>query len=282
MTAREVLQNGLIELNKLEAPSMLLEDYIYLLNKAVQQNINKVYNRFDINQQSTDDLRVLQTTAIITDVIETSTDIVKRSKIKLPDDYLHLLNCIAVFESTSTSSSKCGNDGNSNITTGCRKITADQLPLVIQDYYMQPSYDNPYWSIINRNTTPSLPTNPTMDSQISPPLSEEDFREPKDVLSRSSNQSDVLLEILYGINDNYQLQSVYITYLKSPMYIELTDEQIDMIEDTSQILEFPDYVCYEIINEFVKLVLENYSDARLQTHIPVNQTILTGYSQQQN
>ena len=33
------------------------------------------------------------------------------------------------------------------------------------------------------------------------------------------------------------------------MYIELTEEQLDTIEDTSQIIEFPDYVCYEIINE---------------------------------
>jgi hypothetical protein len=38
-------------------------------------------------------------------------------------------------------------------------------------------------------------------------------------------------------------------------------------------LEFPDYVCYEIINELVKLLLENASDPRLQTNIPVNQSI---------
>ena len=39
-------------------------------------------------------------------------------------------------------------------------------------------------------------------------------------------------------------------------------------------MEFPDYVCYEIINEFVKLLLENTSDPRLQTNVPINQTIL--------
>lgn len=64
------------------------------------------------------------------------------------------------------------------------------------------------------------------------------------------------------------------------MYIELTEEQLDTIEDTSQIIEFPDYVCYEIINEFVKLLLENSSDPRLQTHLPVNQTIMTAGSVQ--
>lgn len=57
MTARELYNNALIEINKLEAPPLLLEDYNYLLNKAVQQYVNKVYNRYEIGQQSTDDLR---------------------------------------------------------------------------------------------------------------------------------------------------------------------------------------------------------------------------------
>lgn len=44
--------------------------------------------------------------------------------------------------------------------------------------------------------------------------------------------------------------------------------------DTTKEMEFPEYVCYEIINEFVKLLLENTSDPRLQTNIPINQTII--------
>ena len=40
----------------------------------------------------------------------------------------------------------------------------------------------------------------------------------------------------------------------------LTQEQLDYTEDNSQILEFPDYVCQEIINELVHLVMENNSD----------------------
>ena len=30
-------------------------------------------------------------------------------------------------------------------------------------------------------------------------------------------------------------------------------EEVDKVEDSSQILEFPDYVCQEIVNELVKL-----------------------------
>lgn len=63
MTERQLYDNVLSELNKVEAPSMLLEDFIYFANKGVQQYVNKVYNRYDVNQQSTDDLRALKATS---------------------------------------------------------------------------------------------------------------------------------------------------------------------------------------------------------------------------
>ena len=62
MTAKEAYTYTLIEINKLEAPSLLLEDFNYLFNKAVQQYINKCYNRYETNQQATDDLRALKRT----------------------------------------------------------------------------------------------------------------------------------------------------------------------------------------------------------------------------
>jgi hypothetical protein len=74
---------------------------------------------------------------------------------------------------------------------------------------------------------------------------------------------------------------VYIDYLKSPQFIRLTQDQVDQIEDNSQVLEFQDYVCQEIVNELVNLLLENASDQRLQTHIPVNQSIASPQAQQQ-
>jgi len=33
-----------------------------------------------------------------------------------------------------------------------------------------------------------------------------------------------------------------------------------MTADTSQIMEFPDYVCQEIINELVHILMENSTD----------------------
>lgn len=71
--------------------------------------------------------------------------------------------------------------------------------------------------------------------------------------------------------------------MKTPQFIRLTQDQVDRVIDTSQVLEFPDYVCQEIVNELVKLLMENASDPRIQTNIPINQTIANpGQDQQDN
>lgn len=40
-------------------------------------------------------------------------------------------------------------------------------------------------------------------------------------------------------------------------------------------MEFPDYVCQEIINELVMLVMENTADPRLSTNLQVSKSIAT-------
>ena len=66
MTARQVFEATSIELSKVQAPSLKLFEFNYLFNKAINQYINKVYNVYDINQQTTDDLRVLKSTCFLT------------------------------------------------------------------------------------------------------------------------------------------------------------------------------------------------------------------------
>lgn len=50
MTARQVFEGLLTELSKVNAPSMLLQDFNYFLNKAVNQYINKRYSAYDTGQ----------------------------------------------------------------------------------------------------------------------------------------------------------------------------------------------------------------------------------------
>ena len=90
------------------------------------------------------------------------------------------------------------------------------------------------------------------------------------------------MEIRYGKDDSiFTLSKVYIDYLKAPLFIRLTQAQVDEVEDKSQLLEFPDYVCQEITNELIKLLMENGSDPRLQTNIPINQSIANPAQEQQ-
>lgn len=98
---------------------------------------------------------------------------------------------------------------------------------------------------------------------------------------RHSNVTEVRCEIRYGKDDSvFELVEVLVDYLKSPQYIRLTQEQLDLTEDTSQIMEFPDNVCNEIINELVTVVMENTQDPRLQTHVAVSQSIAQPAQQQ--
>lgn len=99
---------------------------------------------------------------------------------------------------------------------------------------------------------------------------------------RVANPSNVRCEIRYGKDDSlFQLVEVQIDYVKSPQFIRLTQEQIDLTEDTSQIMEFPDYVNQEIINELVHLVMEHSNDPRLANNLQMTNTIARPTGQQQ-
>ena len=277
-------------MNKLEAPSLLLEDYNYFINKAVQQYINLIYAKLEIDQQSTDDIRVLKTSAILKPVklsenptySHLANGMFKSSYyVDLPADYMHLLNCIVEYK-INVSNFKCYNKGDT-VYFAARRLTPDMYTQVLNNAYMRPMYKRPYYYLNNINTSPTIVTNPSMDTTIldankkggenpapTSPLVDS-VATPGD---RLSNPSTVRLELRYGNDDGiFQPTHIYVDYLKSPMYIRLTQEQINATLDFSQVLEFPDYVCFEIANIFVRLLMENSSDPRLQTNMPINNTI---------
>ena len=393
MTANQIFEAALIELNKVQAPSLLLEDYNYFINKAINQYINKTYNTYDMNQQKSDDIRVLKSTAVLSPTLQTIYNTTgNQSPIKsplygstyevdLPDDYLHILNCIVEYQVTKNY--KCYNAGSFQ-HFGAKRLTADMFSQVINNYYMRPSYRQPYFYLHNVNTNNNFPTSdnqkninhivtqydiyntsasvnisdndtitintvvltfkttvtdPTIQIRIGTTPEETinnvyiylvesqnplligatyDLHIPntgikqitiipnlatfvitenitnlalnvtssyiekvKAAEQRYGNHSKVRMELRYGKDDTlFQIKQVYIDYLKAPQYIRLTQDQVDQVEDNSQVLEFQDYVCQEIVNELVNLLLENASDQRLQTHIPVNQSIAAPQGQQ--
>ena len=379
MTARQVWEGMLTELSKVNAPSMLLQDFNYFFNKAINQYINKRYNIYDINQQTSDDLRVLKATSILEAKLATESEPLKslvnlgagKSKlfgatyeVILPSDYLHILNCICVYKVRKNW--KCYNEGD-YVQFAAKRLTADSWSVIVNDYYNRPLPERPYFYIHNININNTVPTNPitlqnpngtdiatkygvneidfkpiggvvehdegvvTPDRGVvgptpgggvvtpgggvvgpAPPpgggtvdrpiegdvrptgrsnfsrtitLGEPDNRTvstvERDTGTRYGNASNVRMEIRYGHDNSiFSLEKVFIDYIKSPQTIRLTQEQVNLTEDTSQIMEFPDYVCQEIINELTMLVMENTADPRLQTNTTVTQSIANPAHQQ--
>lgn len=320
MTVRDIYEYALVELNKLNAPSLLLEDYNYFINKAIQQYINLVYAKSEIDQQSTDDIRVLKTSAILEPKLFSSSLASDKTKLlsnglfktsyyaDLPTDYMHLLNCIVEY-TIQQSNFKCYNKGDT-VHFPVRRLTSDMYTQILNNAYMRPMYKRPYYylSAINTNTIAQSEGDRLYNkpgSLTGMDASDLPTKEGEEVLSlqkgttpenksyglidsetqagdRLSNSSTVRLELRFG-NDAtiFKPTALYIDYIKSPMYVRLTQEQIDSTIDYSQVLEFPDYVCFEITNIFVRLLMENSSDPRLQTNIPLNTTIYNPVAQQQ-
>lgn len=102
MTAKQVFEYTLVELNKKDAPSLLLEDYNYFINKSINQYINRMYNAYEMNQQKTDDLRVLKSTAVLKPSLNddyTGSNLFGNVyEVNLPDDYLHILGCTVEYK----------------------------------------------------------------------------------------------------------------------------------------------------------------------------------------
>lgn len=271
MTSRQLFEYALIELNKVQAPSLLLDDYLYFINKTVTQFINKIYNSYEERQQETDNLRVFKASAILTPVISnnygSNSMLSNTYEISLPDDYLHILNC--VVEYTLLKNFNCKIIGET-MSFGAKRLTADAWPQVLSNYYFKPNYKRPYYYLNNVTINPVYPTTDNVED-ITFGNSENIARVPG---VRYGNKSKVKMEIRNGkSNPSFVLSRVYIDYLRSPQFIHLSQEEIDEVEDNSQVLEFPDYICQEIVNELVKFLMENTSDPRLQSHIPVNQSI---------
>lgn len=124
-------------------------------------------------------------------------------------------------------------------------------------------------------TATSIPVNRKLSIKIpSAEANSDDDLNIKTAGHRYGNSSNVRLEIRYGQDSSvFELIGIAIDYIKAPQFIRLTQEQLDLTEDTSQTLEFPDYICQEIINELVKLLMENASDPRIQTNPTVSQSI---------
>lgn len=262
MTIKQAFEYVLIELNKVKAPSLLLTDFVYYWNKATSGWVNQEYTTYNLAQQHSDNLSSLTRSRIYTnsDLVSVQSkynnSIIHRGtyEVYLPQDYLHLLGCVIEFSSKELD--RCG-EPIDNIYHEARRLTEDLYAGIVRNYYFKPSVKNPYFYIhlIDPLNTPLI--NPeTGDRNTSP--SPDGYR----------------MEIRIGKDvGKYKIENVFVDYLRVPKYVDLTQDQLDEIIDTSQKLEFSDYVCQEIVNRCVSLILEHQSNPRLQSNLAVSQTI---------
>ena len=335
MTSKQIYEATAIELSKIQAPALKLYEFNYFFNQAIRQFVNKVYNVYDVNQQTTDDLRVLKATATLVPSIAESTgnkaiDYLRGATyfVNMPDDYLHLLNCICLFDVNKNK--ECWNQGDVMVV-GATKLTADSWSSVVDDVYNRPTKKHPYYYVHNQNDmyfdtehnykltarNSELPSNLETDAlheveityngeepatvdaisgfsrtfdfdadgggTIADDGSETYSTIEKPAGSRHANSSRVKVEIRCGRDKSniFSLSAVQIDYVKAPQFIRLTQEQLDSDEDISQVMEFPDYVNQEIVNELVNLVMRKTNDPSLQAHMQMTQSIARPTGQQQ-
>lgn len=301
MTARQVWEAILVETSKQRVQPMLLDDFNYLFNKTILMYVDKVYHAFGVNQKMDDNTRVLVSSFKFTDAEIEHCDWYGNEyfnglpgayyEVKLPLDYLHILNVTAIFKAVKQKG--CYDEGDTFLRP-CTRMTSDISSVILEDFYNRPSIRKPYFFIKNVNPNLDVPTNPftaTEEGRLSRKDTGTDGPLPtavdisgaaestieRNATNRFGNASPVRMEIRYGKDNSvFQLVGVIGDYLKSPQFIRLTQKQIDMTEDTSQILEFPDTTCQEIINDFTSIYMSNTVDQRLATQMQVNQVVQNG------
>ena len=168
-----------------------------------------------------------------------------------------MLNCIVTFN---VPKSDCSS--NTEIHSMARRLTSDMFPSIIRNAYLKPSYKCPYYFINNTQFDVELNAAQKLAKITGLTELESDGDETKPTLR---------IEIRCGDTSKYVPTKVYFDYIRIPNKIELEYE--DLENGSEKTLEFPEYVCYEIINRFVKLALENVSDPRLETNLTINKTI---------
>jgi hypothetical protein len=159
-TVYQFFEGVLIENNKVKAPSMYPQDFMYYLNKSVQQYCNLRYNLFDTTQQLTDDLRVLELHPPVYTVLN----------IPIPLDYWHLTGCKIVLEPTATYANNlklCGRDPKqSESEIEVKKVTSDIENAIVQNPYLQPTIRQPYLQFKNGEILIKLGTYDTNKLQV--------------------------------------------------------------------------------------------------------------------
>jgi hypothetical protein len=238
MTAREIYEGVLISLNKVHAPALTVEEFNYLLNKSILAYPNERYNFYAVNQQLSDDLRVLLKPYVFAvtsgDIIDDLEAVRHIEGAFTENDYFHIISCDLIVKNMVSNKTK---------RYVIKRMTLDMYGAIYNNEYLKPALHRPYFLL-----TPS---------------------------ENAGEQNMPSFKIFIGDPvTNLIPTAVRLVYLRLPVHVTLTEDHVyNMSIDSSPVLEFPDYLKNEFIKRIAWDQLENTRDQRAGTFPSLNQEI---------
>ena len=131
------------------------------------------------------------------------------------------------------------------------------LNAIQNNTYLNPAPNRPYYQVFDNVQNSGSTVYPQSSSEY------------------KGYQNKPLLRVHIGAaNEFMEMWSVEFDYLKTPEKVTIYDEDIFAAdEDTSQVLEFPDYLSNELVKRCTAYLLEKVNDPRIQTQPALNQEI---------
>lgn len=232
----EVYTALLTELNKQESPTLLLEDFNYYFNKAIQIYINERLNIYPVGQQVVDDLsEILVLGANLGDVGYSVVGFPPSKVVPLPSNYFHLQRLNVALDVPGPAGPSCPTPNVQTIHPPTSFITSKELASITNNFYLKPSLKRVYYQVNSDNGQPQV-------------------------------------SIFYGEQSNVEQVNVFIDYFRVPTKITLTEDALYGDEDPTP-LEFKPYINQEILNRLLILIMANIEDSRIQTTKQINESI---------
>ena len=147
--------------------------------------------------------------------------------------YRHVLGCVIDVKLTRPDS-RCDHRVNTTKQYKAVRMSSDIKSGILNNSYLEPTFFRPYFDIVNNR----------FEIKVG------------DIDTKSVEISNILVE-----------------YLSDPTPVDMTEEEVENTEDTSEVLEFSTSVGEEINKICLNLILERGSSHRLQANQAVNQSI---------
>lgn len=289
-TIRTVYLDILTELVKEESPTLYLEDFLYYYNKAISEYMKLRYEKFELTQQLTDDMRTWK---------EVHTSSALTIDIDSIGKYL---------------GSECGECGECVDAEGCVELSVDScahltdegLKHGCESYYLgkcnaesdkckeckgcKESKHRPYRHVLGAIIEVELlrpvrgceqSANSTKKYKVTRSTSAKNagivdncyldakfYRPYFDIIGKT-----ISIEV-GDINPKWiKIRNIRIEYLRQPAEVFMAEGVLEIEEDNSQELEFPTDVADEITKRCLMLILERQGNPRMQSNAGVNQTV---------